>query len=82
MNMLRLFLMVYIGGTVLATAGFAITAVTACILSRKDEDIEDEGYKDGEMQNTVFLATALVLCVAITWPLLVLGLVLDAIMTK
>ena len=82
MNMLRLFLMVYIGGAVLVITGFAITAVTACILSRKDEDIEDEGYKDGDVQNTMFLAAALVLCVAIAWPLLVLGSVVDAIVVK
>lgn len=82
MDILRLFLMIYVGGASLVTAGFAITAVTVCILARKDEDTEDEGDKEGEVQNTVFLATALVLCVAVTWPLIVLGLVLDAIMTE
>lgn len=83
MDMLNVFLMVYVGGAILVTAAFAIIAMTAFILSKEDKDTEDdEGYKDAEVQNAVFLATALVVCAAVTWPVIALGLILDAITTE
>lgn len=49
MDMLNVFLMVYVGGAILVTAAFAIIAMTAFILSKEDKGTEDdERYKDAE----------------------------------
>lgn len=83
MDMLNVFLTVYVGGVILVTAVFAIIAMTALILSKKDKDTEDnEGDKDAEVQNAVFLSVALVVCAAVTWPFIAVGLILGAITTE